>query len=462
MLFSWTPERASGEPLYKQLAGHIAEMIGTGYFANGDKLPSQRVMAGRFGLGRNTVIRALEELAKTGIISASPKSGVYIISRSAETAPDWDAYFRRANYHPGVDDYRMWRDKGDLRDLRLSREFDMLAYFKDAIAAAAVRTDAMTVLDAHGLPPLREAIVRHMKISCALDTAVDNVIICPSLDQSIYTLCAALMTGGGSLVHERATLINIVSNIHSLGLNMLPVGQDRFGILPEDLDKTLSGRSHAVMFTDPIAHSPTGITTTKRRQRDLMKIINKYRIPVIENGHKRDLWCGKPFPPPMKSLPGSENIIYLGSLLKASMRLGVSWVVADRPFVEQLSNVLVQFSTIPSGLAQVVMDEMFRSGRYYEMMGDAWEFVHRRRVLALQLCERYLKDLAQWDEKRCGFHFWIELNARINKDKIYDAPNFFPGYFFDKSDSTHVLLTPPSLPEAELEETVKSIARLAR
>jgi DNA-binding transcriptional MocR family regulator len=137
-------------------------------------------------------------------------------------------------------------------------------------------------------------------------------------------------------------------------------------------------------------------------------------------------------------------------------------VVADRPFVEQLGNVLMQFSTVPSGLAQVLMDEMFRSGRYYEMMQDAWEFVNRRRALALELCERYLKDLAQWDEKRCGFHFWIELNARINKDKIYDAPNFFPGYFFDKSDSTHVLLTPPSLPEAELEETVKSIARLAR
>ncbi|MDR2603738.1 MAG: PLP-dependent aminotransferase family protein, partial [Desulfovibrio sp.] len=358
MFFSWIPKRESDEPLYKQLAGHIAEMIGAGYFANGDRLPSQRVMAERFGLGRNTVIRALEELAKTGILSASQKSGVYVISRSAETAPDWDAYFRRANYRPGVDDYRMWRDKGDLRDLVLSREFNMLAYFKDAIAAAVERTGDSTTLDAHGLPRLREAIVRHMKTSCSLDTTVDNVIICPGLDQSIYTLCAALMPSGGSLAHERATLINTVSNIHSLRLNMLPVGQDRFGIIPEELDKTLSRRSHAVLFTDPIAHSPTGITTSRRRQRDLMKIINKYRIPVIENGHKRDLWCGRPFPPPMKSLPGSENIIYLGSLLKASMRLGVSWVVADRPFVEQLGNVLMQFSTVPSGLAQVLMDEM--------------------------------------------------------------------------------------------------------
>lgn len=462
MFFSWTPERESAAPIYTQLAEHITEVISAGYFSNGDKLPSQRVMADRFGIGRNTVIHSLEALARTGILSASPKSGIYIINRTAETAPDWDAYFKRSNYRPGVDEYRRWRDKGDLRDLALSSEFDMPWYFREAIASAALRADDMNLADAHGLPSLRESIVRHMKLSCGVDTSVENVIICPSLDQTIYTLCAALMSRGGNLVHERATLINTVSNIHSLGLNMLPVSQDRYGIIPTELDKVLGMRNNTVMFTDPIAHSPTGITTTKRRQRELMKVVARHRVPVIENGHKRDVWCCRPFPPPMKSFPASENIIYLGALLKSSMRLGISWVVADRPLVEHLSNVLVQFSTMPSGIAQVVMDEMFRSGMYNEMMKEAWEFINRRKTLALQLCDKYLKDVAQWDEKRCGFHFWIEMKDKINKNKIYEAPNFFPGYFFDKHDSTHVLLSPPVLPEAHLEETIRSIAKLAR
>jgi DNA-binding FadR family transcriptional regulator len=68
------------------LSTRIAELIGRGEFDDAGRLPSEVVLANRFGVSRPVVREALSHLRSMGFIVSRKGSGSYI-KKSAETAP---------------------------------------------------------------------------------------------------------------------------------------------------------------------------------------------------------------------------------------------------------------------------------------------------------------------------------------------------------------------------------------
>ncbi len=71
-------KRESHGPLYLQLQTHIEKAIETGRILHGDPLPSEREIAAMTGLSRVTVRRAVQELARRGLVVQKPGSGTFI------------------------------------------------------------------------------------------------------------------------------------------------------------------------------------------------------------------------------------------------------------------------------------------------------------------------------------------------------------------------------------------------
>lgn len=70
---------AMGElPLYERVRQAIAESIADGTHSPGDKLPSEARLADELGVNRLTVRRAIEELARAGIVESRQGSGTYV------------------------------------------------------------------------------------------------------------------------------------------------------------------------------------------------------------------------------------------------------------------------------------------------------------------------------------------------------------------------------------------------
>ena len=53
---------------YERIVSWIQEEIENGFLSRGDKLPSENDMMDRFGVSRQTVRRAMEELTENGIV----------------------------------------------------------------------------------------------------------------------------------------------------------------------------------------------------------------------------------------------------------------------------------------------------------------------------------------------------------------------------------------------------------
>src|SRR5690349_23417422 len=75
----WTPTLAPGEaPLYERLLDALRRDISSGALGDGDRLPPQRALAHRLGLGLGTVTRAYVEAEKAGLVQAHVGRGSFV------------------------------------------------------------------------------------------------------------------------------------------------------------------------------------------------------------------------------------------------------------------------------------------------------------------------------------------------------------------------------------------------
>lgn len=69
---------ASGKPIYDQIATQIKNMIISGQLAQGDSLPSMRLLAQELRISVITTKRAYEDLERDGFIHTVPGKGSFV------------------------------------------------------------------------------------------------------------------------------------------------------------------------------------------------------------------------------------------------------------------------------------------------------------------------------------------------------------------------------------------------
>lgn len=73
---------------YEPVAHELLVLIRSGHFAPGDRLPSERQLAARFGVSRPTVREALSALESRGLVETRMGSGTFVAERNGgETLP---------------------------------------------------------------------------------------------------------------------------------------------------------------------------------------------------------------------------------------------------------------------------------------------------------------------------------------------------------------------------------------
>ncbi|MGN0643044.1 MAG: GntR family transcriptional regulator [Huintestinicola sp.] len=75
---------SSGEPIYEQIASQIKAMIISGELAEGDALPSMRLLAGQLRISVITTKRAYEELERDGFIESYTGRGSFVKAQNSE------------------------------------------------------------------------------------------------------------------------------------------------------------------------------------------------------------------------------------------------------------------------------------------------------------------------------------------------------------------------------------------
>lgn len=73
--------RENFTPFYEQIMNSIKADIAAGQLKPGDRLPSTRLLAEKYGHSQGTVRKAIDELVKAGVLRGHQGVGVFIADR---------------------------------------------------------------------------------------------------------------------------------------------------------------------------------------------------------------------------------------------------------------------------------------------------------------------------------------------------------------------------------------------
>src|SRR6516225_8646238 len=100
--------RGSGATVYGQIEDWLAEAIGAGRLAPGDRMPTEHDLAAWFGVSRMTLRQALAKLARRGLVTRAVgrRGGMFVAERKLEqdrtTLAGFSEQLRRHGMQPGA------------------------------------------------------------------------------------------------------------------------------------------------------------------------------------------------------------------------------------------------------------------------------------------------------------------------------------------------------------------------
>ena len=331
-------QRDSRTPLQAQLRELLVSAILQGQIPVGSPLPSSRKLAETLDVARNTVALAYQELVADGFLVAQERRGYFIngeilrgrvpavaVARAQAATPDWERRLRlrptsqRNIVKPG--DWRSYRYPfiyGQI-DPTLFPISEWRECSRQALSVEAVNDwvfDHYTEDD----PLLVEQIRTRLLPRRGVRVGADEILVTVGAQHALYLLAALLVDRDSTVGIEDPGYAD-ARNIFLLQTDKLrALGVDDHGLV---IDRRLEG-CHCIYVT-PSHQFPTTAHLSLERRQALLRRAAAEDFIVIEDDYESEINHVSPPTPALKSLDGSDRVVFVASLSKTlapGLRLG--------------------------------------------------------------------------------------------------------------------------------------------
>lgn len=378
MLPTWTPTIPAGAaPLYERLVAALRADIASGALSPGVRLPPQRDLAYRLGVGLGTVTRAYVEAEKAGLVSAHVGRGSFV------NAPA---------------EHRPYEREGPIN---LAQNIAPAAAAASRIAEALARLRRRADLSEHlaYAPPAGHESQRRAGAAWLSRTSsyqgVDwrRLICCAGAQQGLAVALNTVLRPGDVLLTEALAYHGLKALTRYSGWRTRGLPMDAEGLRPDALEDAVRATGARVLAILPTLQNPTGRIMSRARRDAIVEIARRHDLTIVED----DIYgaYAEDAPPPFAVLAPERTFHVSGvsKTLAPGLRAGFLVAPAAETFeraVEALRIVayappafggLIATQWIEDGSADAILDETRDEGRARlalarEILGDAVEAPH--------------------------------------------------------------------------------------
>ncbi len=465
-------KRAGGGPLYEQLVKALEGAVEAGELKNGERLPSERELAGRLKLSRTTVAGAYRELESRGLVRSHVGRGTFVCARPEPS----DAPFA-------------WRGKVSASVARLGNSLSLRHLTKDVLNTKIIsfaasspslecfpveayqratervlhrsRDAALGLSPTEGQPRLRELVAARFK------TRAERVLILSGSQQGLDLVARCLLDPGDSVVMDRPGYVGAIQTFRAAGANL--VGWDVLRADLGELEDLVMRYRPKLIYTDPTFQNPTGRVLPLRERQELLKLAARYRVPIIEDNPWQETYLDAPPPPTLYHLDTHNIVIHLSTFSKIfAPGLRIGWLVASEYIVDQLASIKQYEDVSSEGLTQLVLAELLQGGLFDDHLAGLRKEHAGKRDLMIKALRRHVPPRAfEFNTPRGGLHLWGRLNEGVSarqllRQTLAKGVAFAPGeMFYSDGGGRHELrLCFTSVAAVKIEEGVKRLAEI--
>lgn len=413
-------------PLYQQVVEQVREAILHGRLRPGEELPSSRELAVVYGIARNTVVAAYQQLVSEGYLEGRERSGHYVNAQ----LPDDALHAERGGASTGLPasvepagQIRLshWGEAVAGLDMPVSDErlpFDFRQQFPPAGAfplaewrrqlahTLEAEPDLLGYADPAGDRSLREAIATHVARTRGVVCGADQVVITTGARQAFDLIGRTLLNPGDGVAIEEPGYPAVRQAFTALGARVHPIPVDGHGLQTEQLANLPPVR---LIHVTPSHQYPTGVTLDLARRLALLEWARRHGALVVEDDYDGEFrHAGRPLQS-LQGLDGGLTVIYVGTFSKSlapGLRLG--FMILPRPFVGPAIQAKWVMDRQTATLPQKALAAFAAHGGLERHLRRMRMLVRQRRKVFLGAVAALLPGVTIWGAD-AGMHVMIDL-----------------------------------------------------
>jgi DNA-binding transcriptional MocR family regulator len=383
---------------YLKLADTIATEIANGTLRPGDRLPPQRNFADQRQIAVSTAGRVYAELLRRGLVVGEVGRGTFVSGEARRGAA--------AAREP--------------RGVRIDLEFNypilpdqaaLIARSLNGLDRPAELGAALAQATSGGTPAIRSAAAAYLSQD-GWSPAPDQVVFTGNGRQSIAAAVAAVVPTGGRCGVEALTYPFIKGIAARLGISLVPLAVDEGGVRPDSVQKAHREGALSAIYVQPAIQNPLGMTMKAARREDLLRVVQKLGIPIIED----NVYGFLDDEPPLAALAPDTCIVIDSLSKKVAPGLTLGFIVPPAPLRESVMASVRSGGWTASGFAFAAAQRLMNDGTVAEL-------ARLKRIDAITRQNVAIDRLSGFDIQTNGkcFHLWLTLPSHWRSQTLVAA-----------------------------------------
>jgi DNA-binding transcriptional MocR family regulator len=273
--------------------------------------------------------------------------------------------------------------------------------------------------DIQGNLELRKQVAR-LAFNWGGKIKAEDVIITAGCMEALAMCLKAVTTPGDTVAIESPTYFGIFQVMESLGLKAIEIPTDpATGIDLNYLEKAIPEFNIRACAFVPNFNNPLGSCMPDSKKKDLVTLITRNRLPLIEDDIYGELYFGRHRPRTCKSFDKEGWVLHCSSLSKSlapGYRIG--WCIPGR-FMEKVQNLKLMHTVSGTTLTQVATAHFLSIGRYDYHLKKLRNALYTQYLRYVQGIVQYFPPDIKLSRPEGGFVLWVELNKKLDAYKLY-------------------------------------------
>ncbi|RQW82995.1 MAG: PLP-dependent aminotransferase family protein, partial [Geobacter sp.] len=260
---------------------------------------------------------------------------------------------------------------------------------------------------------------RALKAGCSL--APDQFVITSGCLEAVTLSLRAVCRPGDTVAIETPIFYNLLQIIEMLDLKALEIPtHPRNGISLSALRYALEHTPIHACLVIPNFNNPFGSRMPEENKQELVMLLERHNIPLIENDVYGDLGFMSERPGIAKRYDRKGLVIHCSSFSKTlAPGYRVGWVVAGR-FQESIEKLKAVSNIATATLPQMAIAEFLANGGYDQYLRKIRGVYGLQTSLMAKAVEGCFPKGTRVNTPSGGFVLWVEMPEAVDSIKLYE------------------------------------------
>lgn len=416
-------------PLYLQLVFEFIKAIQAGDLPEGTKLPGTRVLCKLFGVNRNTLVKAFDDLAAQGFIDQIPNRGTFILAGHAKHRAR-GRMLGEENKQSAVSSFTFsmsavledplevsdlpYQFNDGMPDLRLLHT-DVLARLYVSKLKRKRNSLSWQQLQSKAHETFKMQFANYLNLTRGLRISPSRLLTTSNHAIGLYLVIKALIAVGDKVIVTNPGYYLPNMTLSDSNARVLTVPVDAEGLSVVHLEQLCETQKIRMVYLTSNYHYPTTVVLSAKRRIAILDLAARYDFIIVEDDYDYDFHHDTNPILPLAAFDTNERVVYISSFARSlPMGFGYGFVTGPAAFMRELQKHQGVLEPGIDVIKEQVLAEWIEEGEVHRLFKKNKKIYRERRDAFVALLERELGGYVRFQVPLRGLAIWVEWLDSFN------------------------------------------------